>query len=331
MKLFLHKPVWVAICLLFATGLVYAEGPGVKLGDRMVFHPGLGLEFRFDSNFFAEPESAAPSRVFVMRLTPRLDFATRPPERNGNAPHGLDFRLHLGGTYSELLTGDNFLAAHRSFGVDASMLLTILPGHAFSIDIFDNYFRTVQPPYSKLPYNLDRDTNEAGIRLRYAPGGRRLEFSFGYTFGLDLFEVAALQDLNVFYHRLQFRALWRFFPKTAVYVDVTETPYHYQNVGIIAHPNSFPLRATAGLIGLLTTKLKFHAWVGYGNGFYTSGPSPNTPIGGLEFTWRPTLLSTGDIGYRHDFVNSLLGSYYDLDAAYIGWTQLIWQIGRAHV
>ena len=37
------------------------------------------------------------------------------------------------------------------------------------------------------------------------------------------------------------------------------------------------------------------------------------------------MLSTGTIGYQHDFQNSLLGSYYDHDQAYLSWTQLIWR------
>src|SRR5206468_3132145 len=30
-------------------------------------------------------------------------------------------------------------------------------------------------------------------------------------------------------------------------------------------------------------------------------------------------------GYKHEFANSLLGSYYDMDTVYIGWQQLIWR------
>ncbi len=37
------------------------------------------------------------------------------------------------------------------------------------------------------------------------------------------------------------------------------------------------------------------------------------------------MLSAGVIGYEHNFQNSLLGSYYDDDAVYVSWTQLIWR------
>src|SRR5262249_24499173 len=53
--------------------------------------------------------------------------------------------------------------------------------------------------------------------------------------------------------------------------------------------------------------------------------SPNTAVGGLALNWKPTLLSTGTLGYVHDFQNSLLGAWYDEDMVYISWLQLIWR------
>jgi hypothetical protein len=121
------------------------------------------------------------------------------------------------------------------------------------------------------------------------------------------------------------RGSWKFFPKTAVYIEGSDTINLYWNPGQFMHPNSYPLHTIAGITGLITTKLSLNAWIGYANGFYVSGPNPNTAIGGLDLRWKPTMLSTGLIGYKHDFLNSLLGSYYDLDTVYIGWAQLIWR------
>jgi len=50
--------------------------------------------------------------------------------------------------------------------------------------------------------------------------------------------------------------------------------------------------------------------------------SPNTAVGGVSLSWKPTLLSTGNIGYKYDFANSLLGAYFQSHQAYINWTQL---------
>jgi hypothetical protein len=261
----------------------------------------------------------------VLRLTPYIDLATRPYQRGGNTPHMLDFRFHAGLDYREYLTGDASISQHRQFGVLGGLGLTINPFGIFTVDIFDNYTRTTQPPYSAIPTNLDRDTNEVGTRLRLRPGGGRLEFDLGYAFGIDLFEEAALQPFDLFYHRLFLRGQWKFLPKTAIYIDVSDTINQYRHPGQYMHPDSYPLRAIAGLTGLVTTKLSLNVYAGYGNGFYVSGPSPNTGVAGLDIRWKPTILSTGTLGYKHDFVNSLLGSFYDLDTVYIGWAQLIWR------
>lgn len=315
----------LAIAALLLVGApAHAEGPGIKLGDRLVLHPGVAAEVRWDSNVYFEATN--PYSAFIFRALGSIDLATLPPQRGGSSAHAIDFRLHLGADYNEYLSSDSSLTQHRSVGVQAGALMTILPNHPFSIDLFDNFVRTSQPPYGRETFNIDRDTNEVGLRLRLRPGGGRLEFDAMYAFGIDFFEVQQFKDLDTFYHRALVRGSWKFLPKTALYIEVSENPYTYPHPGNTMHPDSYALRAIAGLQGLLTAKLAFNLWVGYGNGFYTSGGSPSTPVAGVEITWRPSVFSTGVLGYRHEFVNSLLGSYYDQDQAYIGWSQQIWRV-----
>jgi hypothetical protein len=301
-----------------------AEGPGIALGERLVLHPGIGAEIRYDSNIFYEATNEKQGAV--LRLTPWLDLATRPALRGGATPHTIDFRFHAGLDYREYLTSDQNISQHRQFGVQGGLLLSILPFGPFTTDIFDNFVRSTMPPYNELPYNFDRDTNEAGVRFRIRPGGGRLELSLSYVFGLDYFEVKQLQDFNAFYHRLALRVSWKFLPKTAIYIEGNDLIYKYWRLGDYMHPDSYALHVIAGLQGLITTKLTLNIWVGYDNGFYVSGPSPNSASGGLDIRWKPIITGTGVLGYKHDFANSLLGSYYDLDMAYLGWSQLMWRI-----
>jgi hypothetical protein len=317
---------FLALCALLASAsAAHAEGNGIKLGDRLLLHLGLAAEFRWDSNVFFQ--NSGETRAFLFRLLPTVDLATR-TARDGS--HIVDFRLHAGMAYNEFITTDASLAQHRSFGVDAGALLTLYPQGRVALDMFDNYARTTQPPYSNVPYNLDRDTNQLGARLRWAPGGRRLTMGLSYVFGLDYFEFQqaqpALQDFNVLYHTVELNVAWKFIPKTAIFIDASESIYRYQNHGVFNHPDSYPLHVSAGIVGLITVKLTVNAYIGYGNGFYVSGPSPNTAVGALSLNWRPTLTSNVTIGYKHDFANSLLGSYYDVDSAFLAWTQLIWRI-----
>src|SRR5207302_26834 len=99
----------------------------------------------------------------------------------------------------------------------------------YNFVLFDNYVRTTQPPYTKLTYNLDRDTNELGTRVNLSPGGGRLTLNVGYLFGIDFWEPSQLKDFDLFYHRFDVRGSWRFFPKTAVYIAASEILYLYQH------------------------------------------------------------------------------------------------------
>jgi hypothetical protein len=302
------------------------QGNGVRLGDALVLHLGLGLELGYDTNPFFQSSNA--TGYFVLRLVPAFDLTNRP--RGARRQVEFDFNGQL--NYLEYLTANSGVQALRQFGVLTGLQIAVLPTRPYNFVIFDNYARTQQPPYTLLPYNLDRDTNELGTRVNLSPGGGRLTFNIGYLFGIDFFEPEALKDFDIMYHRFDLRASWRFFPKTALYIAASEALILYQQHVTYQHPNSYPFHIEAGVQGLITTKLTLNVWVGYGNGFYQPPPggtmtivNPNEPIGGLALTWKPSILSTGTLGYTHDFQNSLLGSYYDLDTVYLSWVQLIWR------
>ncbi len=294
-------------------------GGGVRLGDAFVLHLGIGAQVLWDSNVFYEATN--PTSAFELGVSPWFDLTNRPRGSHRTIEFDLTGQLN----YLEYLTSDASVSSHRQFGVTAGMQAAFFTMSPYNFTVYDNYTRTTMPPYTKLPYNFDRDTNEAGLRLSLSPGGGRLTFLLGYRFGVDYFEENDLKPFDLLYHIVDFRASWKFFPKTALYLAATEGIYLYQHPGAYMHPNSYPFRVDLGVQGLITTKLTVNAWIGYGNGFYVSGPSPNTAVGGLALNWKPTLLSTGTLGYEHDFQNSLLGSYYDLDQVFISWTQMIWR------
>lgn len=311
--------VFVAVTVTTG-GAARAEGPGIKLGERLLLHPGVATEFRYDSNVFFQ--DSATAGAFMFRALTSLDLVTAQERAPSQV---VDFRLHAGFSYNEYLTGDANIRRHRAFAVDASTMATLFPTGRLSLTLFDGFIRTSQPPYGNFAGNYDRDTNQLGVRLTWAPGSGRLSFNLGYAFGIDFFETPQLQDFNLFTHRIDARASWKVFPKTAVYVQADETIITYRQHQTYSHPDSYPFRAVVGLVGLLTVKLTLNASVGYGNGFYTSGPSPNSVVAAVDLNWKATPMTVAAIGYKHDFVNSLLGSYYDLDTAYLSLSQMIWR------
>jgi hypothetical protein len=318
------------------------EGPGIALGDRLVLHLGVGAELRYDSNVFYSdggPNSPITSGL-ALRLTPQFSLATKNAQR-AVAPdgtpvsHTVDFRFGAGLDYREWLVANTGVRPPRQLNVDANLHLTLFPNGPVTAEIYDIFLRSWQPPYQTTSDSFDRDMNEAGLRLRIKPGGGRLELQLNYAFGVDFWEVDTLKPYNNFYHHGVLRLLWKFLPKTSVYVQGEVYAYQYRSevtttvVGDpnpqVVRPDGYPLRVIAGLNGLLTAKLSFDIWAGYANGFYQSGPSPNTGIGGLSLTWRPYALGSFNLAYRHDIMNSLLGVYADTDNVQASWSQQIWR------
>ena len=312
------------------------EGPGVALGERLVLHVGVGAELRYDSNVFYEDSN--PTSGLALRLMPAFSLATKNAQRTMGpdgtpAPHTVDFRIGAGLDYREWLVSNTGTRPPRQFNINAGFNLTLFPTGPVTVELFDNFIRATQPAYQAVNYNLDRDINEVGIRLRIKPGGGRLELQLGYAFGIDLWETQQLKTYDNFYHHSTIRLLWKFLPKTSVYIQGDNIVYQYRNPdttrfadGTSARPDGYPLRVIAGLNGLLTAKLSFDLYAGYANGFYKSGPSPNTGIAGITLNWRPYALSTGTLAYRHDFANTLLGVYADIDNASISWSQQVWRM-----
>jgi len=306
------------------------EGDGIKLGDRLVLHLGVGAQLRYDSNVFYE--STNPTQALVLQLTPNFALSTRPASRDGQ-PHKFDFRLSGGLNYNEFVaySGNTSNRPPRQFNVNAGAAATILPTGPVTLDLFDNYVRMSYPPYQKTTFNYNADVNELGTRLRIKPGGGRLELQLGYTFGIYLWETKAQETYNLFYHHSNIRLLYKFLPKTSVYLMADNIAYQYQSSATdrqaFDRPNGYPLRIVAGLNGLLTSKLTFDVYGGYVNGFYQYGPSLNTGIAGLTLTWKPFTLSSISLAYRHDALNALLGVFALYDNVSVSWMQQIWRFG----
>ena len=83
-------------------------GSGIRLGDALVLHLGIGVEFGWDSNLFYE--GVNPHSSFYMRLNPSFDLTTRP--REGRRP--VEFDLHGGLGYVEYLTTDSAIRSTAS-------------------------------------------------------------------------------------------------------------------------------------------------------------------------------------------------------------------------
>ena len=200
------------------------EGPGVRLGDSMVFHPGAGLEAGYDSNVFHSDDNGPGTGV--LRLSVDLDLATRPPQRRedseGTVQRGnIEFRFGVGAAYYEYLTGNDRISQHRNVALDAGLRLHIVPNRPFSVIISDNYTRDIRPQNEVGPRNYDRDDNDARLTFQWSPEGDVFNLQFGYAFQLRYYEEGGiggnLQAQGNYTAHEAFASLsWRFLPKTSL-------------------------------------------------------------------------------------------------------------------
>jgi hypothetical protein len=313
----------------FVAPIRYNEGPGIKVTDRLVFHPGLAVEGRFDSNALQEERDV--DAAGYLRILGHLDLSTLSPQRRTNGdgtvtPTTVDFRLKTALSFREYFSSNAAVKAQRALELDAGLLLALFPYGVLSFDLVDDFARTVQPRYGEVVGNISRDTNRATAKFKLTPGGGRLQFALAYSMNLDVFEDADLSGANRLFHEIAFNAKWKILPKTAIALDVTEQIYDYynpfSNAGL-RKSESMPLRIYLGLLGLITPMLSVQAKVGYGNGFYDSGTSYNNVLGVLELGFQFGPLAKLKLGYEHLFADAILSNYYTDELIYLGYDQVI--------
>ena len=341
------RKVWVGavvvaagLCCLAGTSraqtlIKYNEGPGLKLSDSLVFHGGGAVVMSYDSNVFYSKDGVSGS--FVLMPMAHLDLATLPPQRLEGQPEGtqmLDFRLRFATGYRAYLSDNDNVKKQSNLDVDAGLALTINPHGKVKGSIGDEFVRTVTPQNQEGPGSYVRDHNVARARLDVAPGGGMLAFSVGYSFILDWWEkdLSGLggSNPNMFAHSFELGVKWKFLPKTAVTLDVSEGLVSRPDlvVGGVHHPDSYPLRVWLGLVGQLTYNLSTILKAGYGNGFYQSATGRPNPanfnnalvMAQLRFQVAPTGALT--LSFNRNFEDSLFSDFYTDNRVKLGYDHM---------
>ncbi len=315
----------------------FSEGPGVRLGRSLVLHPGLGIEAGYDSNVFYS-YADSPYDAGRLRISAHLDLATRPPQRtedeNGDRQRGsVEFRLGVSAAYHEFLSSVDRVTAQRDVDVGALLNLHFLPGRTFSIILDDNYVRTLEPSYEgREEYAYTNDRNEAKLTFQYSPGGGLFELQFGYAFGFRFFETSGpsgnLQYLgNYTSHDAFVNIRWRFLPKTALIFAGSFRPIFHEDgsvEGARQVHDSYNVRGTIGVVGLLTRRFSLLAQVGYGAGFYVDGgPDYDMVIGRLDLRFHITPTAKIALGYNRDYFDAVFADYYSRDRVSLTYDHLI--------
>jgi hypothetical protein len=319
----------------FIAPMRYNEGPGVKISDSFVFHPGISIAGHFDSNPLQKASDVTAAGF--LRILAHLDLATLSPQRRTNgdgsvsASRTAEFRLKTAVSFREYLSGNDSVKQMRALELDAGIMLALFPQSVFSVDVSDDFARTVQPRYGEVADSIARDSNRATLKLKLTPGGGRLQFALAYSNNLDVFEDSDLAGANKMFHEIALTGKWKILPKTAIQLDVSQQIYDYFNPGggsygslTIQKAESTPLRIYFGLLGLITPSLSILAKLGYGNAFVqNNAPSYNHMLGIFELGYHFGPFAKLKLGYEHLFQDAIFASYYTDELIYIGYDHVV--------
>jgi hypothetical protein len=308
---------------------------GIQVGEALLLHSGIGVEAGYDTNVFYSPASPAdggpPVGSTIVRVMPYLELTNA--TRTGPVSRELTLDARVGLLYRYYGSDNPDVVKYRSALMpNAGLSLGLGGGGQFGLGLADVFSRIEDPPYQAqlgvVSGPLARNDNQASIEGRWAPGGGRLTTALRYTNMVDIFDSSSSYSYaNSVTNTVALDIAWKWLPKTAVFFDAQQGYIFYLNDSA-AKGSSFPLRITAGLRGLLTSKTSALLSVGYVNGFYSgSGGSTGGFLGStyaeLALTVQLNQLSRAVIGVRHDFLNAVISSFSYEETAYVSYVQQI--------
>lgn len=296
---------------------VLVEGPGIKMGEASVLHPHVGVEAGYVSNVFYEEtdEVLAP----VLRLLAGIAWQPAGEDRLGEidgetSARTIDFNTGVDVEYSEFLTSDEQVRKQRNLDVNARGAIVFFPKGNVAFSLSDQFQRVGRPTNFESDQHLDRDVNHFKAEMIIQPQGHNISAGPRYENTIDVFESEESEFADRIQHIIGARANWKFFPYTQAWLDAS---YGFfgplgdgQLEGMDYKVSSNPLRIETGVDTVLTEWTTLNAHVGYANGFYDTGPSYNSVVGGAQFGWR--YLPTGRVvlKYEYDVHDSINANYF---------------------
>jgi hypothetical protein len=320
----------------------FREGPGIRVRDYEL-HPGVALDFGYDSNFMRRASDELPVGSLQLRVSPSFSISTLGPQRRGDGVQPtVNFRFETGLTYHEFIPirggtqlDRDVLQSQRNVDGFAKAMLDILPGRTWSGRVHASLTRSIRPTQQAIAgVTFNRLLPGAGAEVVYGPSSGLLDWRFGYEFSGTFFETEEFSQLSSFRNDVFTRGRWRFLPRTAMIYDGRFSFLTYPDQGF-GKTSSTPIRTRLGATGLITPSFGALAMVGWGASFYKNDPQDfNSVIGQLELKWylQPTMttdplrinpmLSAVSVGFARDFEDSLIGTYLERNQGYVKFNYL---------
>jgi hypothetical protein len=314
----------------------YTEGRGIEVGD-FELHPGIGVDFGYDTNFFRRADGEDPIGALRLRVTPSFSIATQGAQRRPDAPPPMvAFRAGIHATYEEFIGvsgsegGKDQMSSNRNVGGQVDLSLDIAQGRPVFGGLRAGLSRRIEPSNAGFQGNsFNRLIPTGAAEIGFAPGGGLFDWRFGYAFTGTFFEADPVDSLDNLNNEITTRGRWRFLPRSALTFDGRFGFISYTNP--TDKPNSHPMRARLGFNGLITNSFALQVMGGWGASFYTPVGQPDFDsfIGQAEVKWLITpspstdpqaaslSLSSLAAGFSRDFSDSFIGTYEEINRGYL--------------
>lgn len=310
-----------------ASATAIVEGPGIKVGEGTVIHPIVGAETGVIANVFREDDGGATSGILrligelgIGSLSPqRLEMAQGPlAARTGEEGEGagtaaskgkLEFRADLSLTYDEYLTTNETVRKQRDLAVAAGLRAIAFPMDTWSIAFDDQFTRETRPTNFESRSGVDRDVNSLRLQLLFQPRQRTLAAALRFENRIDVFEADDHDFANRLQNTIGLRLNWQFLPVTRFFADASLG--FFSGLGNDSTKvSSLPLRLLVGAQSAITTKTTVNTRLGFGKGFYSSGPDFTNVIFGADIGYRYMPVGRVTFLYDFDFGDSINSNYY---------------------
>jgi hypothetical protein len=310
-----------------ASATAIVEGPGIKIGEGTVVHPIFGAETGVISNVFREEGGGATSGILrligeigVGSLSPqRLELAQGPlSARNGTEDEtattspskgDLEFRADLSLTYDEYLTTNSTVRTQRDLAISAGLRAMVFPMRTWAIAFDDHFTRETRPTNFESRSGIDRDINTLRLQLIFQPRLRTLAAALRFENRIDVFEADDHDFANRLQNTVGLRVNWQFLPVTRFFADASLG--FFSGLGDSSNKvSSMPLRIVLGAQSAITTATTVNTRLGFGKGFYSSGPDFTNVIFGADIGYRYSPVGRVTFLYDFDFGDSINANYY---------------------
>ncbi|MFN0247149.1 MAG: hypothetical protein ACKV2T_09575 [Kofleriaceae bacterium] len=294
------------------------EGPGIKVGESTTLHPVFGVETGVVSNVFYEETAGTAAGILRIiaqigtgslnkaRMTPNAETDETMTETRGG---GLAYRADLRASYDAVLSGNDAASSTGGLGLGASLHGIVNPKGKVQFSFDDDFVRLIRAANFETDANTNRDINKLQLGLNVRPGGGTIVGSLYYSNLIDIFEKDEQKFANRIDHRVGLRVGWQFFPRSQLYLDVSQGYITGLGSAAAMKTSSFPLVAKVGFASLLSLKTTINLEAGYTNGFY-DGPSYSAPVINAQVAYRYSPLGRVGLLYSLAYQDSINANYY---------------------